>query len=118
VSIDAKEAIGRLCALVGEVYAARTTDAAASDCFCGTHGLWGVEGYDGTHAGGYRNDGEAVAFVERVVREALEKEKQERQADPGRLTRFPMMLARLNHGAHGKHQASIVKRLLRWLLDR
>jgi hypothetical protein len=40
-------------------------DPGASDCFCGRgKGFWGVDEYDGTHEGGYRNDG--VVF-ERIV---------------------------------------------------
>jgi len=68
--VEASEAIERLCRLVGEVYS-RMDGSTASDCFCGRHGLWGVPGYGGTAASGYRNDGRALEFVEETVRAVL-----------------------------------------------
>ena len=71
--LEARDVIKRLCELQSKVASAHGY-AAAADCFCGCGGLWGMHGYDGTFAGGYRNDGEALAFIEAAVREKLARE--------------------------------------------
>lgn len=68
--LESQDVIRRLCKLQGEVM--RGLDlSSAGDCFCGEDGYWGVGKYDGTFEGGYRNEGEALEFIERAVREAL-----------------------------------------------
>jgi len=65
-----QEAIRRLCCLQSDVQSRLGWDRAA-DCFCGESGFHGTDGYTGNH---YRNDGQAVEFIERVVRDALTHE--------------------------------------------
>lgn len=70
--LDAKDVLARLCKLQEEVWRAmRTGDWDSADCFCGEGGYWGVKDYGGTHAQGYRNSGDALEYIERVVRESL-----------------------------------------------
>ncbi len=57
--------IERLCALQDEVTKLLGPDHAA-DCFCGAGGFWPIR-----HADDYRNEGLAVAFIERVTRAAI-----------------------------------------------
>lgn len=68
--LSAKDVIERFCKLQAEVYQA-LSNAGSADCFCGGGGYWGAKGYDGTFEGGYRNDGEALAFIERATRAAI-----------------------------------------------
>lgn len=68
--VDANEAIERLCKLQTEVQYHLGNEGAA-DCFCGKSGFWGAEGYGGTFAEGYRNDGAAIEYIERTVMAAL-----------------------------------------------
>lgn len=68
--MEASEVIERLCKLQAEV-CIQIGRGEAADCFCGKGGFWGAEGYDGTHEGGYRNDGKALEFIEAAVREKL-----------------------------------------------
>lgn len=68
--MEAQEAIERLCKLQSEVQSKLGFDHAA-DCFCRRSGFWNIEGYGGTFEDGYRNDGEAIDFIEAAVREKL-----------------------------------------------
>lgn len=69
--MEAKEIIQRLCKLQQEVYEQIHQDSSA-DCFCGEGGYWVTsDKYDGTHEGGYRNDGHCLEFIEQAVREKL-----------------------------------------------
>lgn len=68
--MDAKEVIVRLCKLQGEVRDVIGCGTAA-DCFCMEDGFWGAEGYGGTFEEGYRNDGKALEFIEKAVREKI-----------------------------------------------
>jgi hypothetical protein len=60
-----------LCALQAEVWERACKSSTAADCFCGEEGFWKCEGYGGTFETGYRNDGAALEFIERAVREKL-----------------------------------------------
>ena len=71
--MEAKEVIARLCELQARVGDHVGWEYAA-DCFCGKYGLWGIGGYDGTKANGYRNDGKALEFIEQAVKEKIERE--------------------------------------------
>jgi len=71
--ISAKEAIERLCLLQGRVHSHLDNNSAA-DCFCGGNGFWGSDDYDGTVQGGYRNDEEAIRFIEEAVAEKMKKD--------------------------------------------
>jgi hypothetical protein len=68
--MEAKEVIARLCKLQEEVHSLIGYDSAA-DCFCGQGGFWDSVRYNGTHAGGYRNDGACLEFIEAAVREKI-----------------------------------------------
>jgi hypothetical protein len=70
VIMEAKEVIERFCKLQSEVQDVLGWDNAA-DCFCGKGGLWGMDSYGGAFESGYRNDGEALEFIEDAVREKL-----------------------------------------------
>jgi len=70
--MEAQEAIRRMCELQTEVWE-KINNGEAADCFCGEKGFWGAEGYGGTFAEGYRNDGSAIRFIEDAVREKLSK---------------------------------------------
>jgi hypothetical protein len=60
--MDLKEARGRLCKLMGEVNEALTSYESPADCFCEEQRA---------RLDSYQNDGKAIEFIERVVREAL-----------------------------------------------
>jgi len=62
------EIIERYCLLASEVWNATTSPIHPNDCFCGKGGFWESPSYDDTQ---FRNDGKALEFIERVVREAL-----------------------------------------------
>ncbi|KKM00040.1 hypothetical protein LCGC14_1808410 [marine sediment metagenome] len=64
-----QDAIRRMCLLQAKV-APRLFDS-PSDCFCGEGGFWESAEYDGSHEGGYRNDFEAIEFIEKAVIAAL-----------------------------------------------
>ena len=66
------ELIERLCQLQDE-YAKVMGYSVPRDCFCGNAGFWhtGDRWPDGAHH--WENDGSAVDFIERVVRNALEE---------------------------------------------
>lgn len=65
--MEAKDIITRLCQLQAEVHAKIGYDSSA-DCFCGGGGFWGTPDYDGSFANGYRNDGDAINFIEHSTR--------------------------------------------------
>jgi hypothetical protein len=69
--MEAKEIIERLCQLQAEVQQKIGFEHSA-DCFCKQSGFWGAVDCGGTHAEGYRNDGIALEFIEKVVREKLD----------------------------------------------
>lgn len=71
--IDADEIIERLCKLQGEVYRMVLDNEGSADCFCGKSGFWKCEGYSGTFNSGYRNDGEALEFIENAVRNDIDR---------------------------------------------
>lgn len=71
--LSAADVIERLCKLQAEVYERTSDGCNAADCFCGKGGFWGTKSYGGTFEEGYRNDGKALEFIERAVREALGK---------------------------------------------
>lgn len=66
------EAIARLCKLQSDV-AAHIGDVSAADCFCGQSGFWNLPGYNPEND--YRNDGNAIEFIEQAVNEKIENEK-------------------------------------------
>lgn len=66
------EVIERFCALQAEVAEHIGYDKAA-DCFCGKYGFWNVEGYNPEKD--YRNDGAALEYIEKAIREKILKEK-------------------------------------------
>jgi hypothetical protein len=72
--INANEVIERLCKLQEEVQN-HINDDGAADCFCRKGGFWHVKGYGGTHEEGYRNDGDALEFIENAVREKINAER-------------------------------------------
>ena len=72
--MDAKEVIERFCVLQGTA-AAHVGFEHAADCFCKQSGFWGGDDYGGLFAEGYRNDGEALEFIEQAVLEKIEREK-------------------------------------------
>ena len=66
-----EEVIGRLCVLVSSVW--RTLDpghVTASDCFCRDAVFGGVD---------YRNEGLALDFIEKAVKNAIESRKKENE---------------------------------------
>lgn len=67
-----KEVLERLCKLQGEVAAHVGYDHAA-DCFCGQGGFWESPSY---RESDYRNDGVALEFIEKAVRDALQHNSQ------------------------------------------
>lgn len=69
--LNAQEVIERLCKLQGEVWNQISTGLDSADCFCRNGGFWGSETYGGTFEQGYRNDGDALEFIEEAVREKL-----------------------------------------------
>jgi len=83
--MEAKEAIERLCKLQSEVQERVIGFDSSADCFCGEGGFWKSEGYGGTFAEGYRNDGKAIEFIERAVREKIASHEPptDQQADRG-----------------------------------
>lgn len=68
--LNADDVAKRFCSLMGSVQEALGWSKAA-DCFCGRGGFWGTPRYGGTYDEGYRNEGEALEFIERAVRDAL-----------------------------------------------
>ncbi len=75
--LEAKDAIKRLCELQDKAHG-HIGDDSSADCFCGDGGFWGARGYDGSFQGGYRNDGEAIQFIEAAVAEKIEREEAEK----------------------------------------
>ena len=72
------DVIARLCALHSEVWRAVIDRRSPADCFCGMSGCWGLEGYDPERD--YRNEGLALEWIERVVREKLAEATEPRKA--------------------------------------
>ena len=66
-----QDVIRRLCALTEEVAAQRFAFKSPSDCFCKEGGYWNTKDYDPERD--YRNDGEVLAYIERVVRADLRR---------------------------------------------
>lgn len=65
VEASAQYVKGRVCRLVSSVWKAIDPSmAGANDCFCGEGGFWQGKTYDGSHRFGYRNDGEAILWIE------------------------------------------------------
>lgn len=81
--LSADDVIERLCKLQADVQDALGYQHSA-DCFCGRGGFWDVKGYGGTFDDGYRNDGKALEFIERVVRKALAAKTQQGKTDDQR----------------------------------
>lgn len=73
--LEPKDIIRRLCKLQAEV-SEYVGYQHAADCFCGEGGFWDSDNYDGTYAGGYRNDGKSLEFIEQAVREKLNTKDQ------------------------------------------
>jgi hypothetical protein len=63
------EVIERFCELHADVWRAVCDPCRPADCFCGNGGFWASREYDSDKD--YRNDGEALEFIENAVREAL-----------------------------------------------
>lgn len=68
-----REIIKRFCILQSEVWRAVIDPIHASDCFCRQGGFWKSDSH-ARDEDGVRNDGQALEWIERVVREALTKE--------------------------------------------
>jgi hypothetical protein len=62
------EIIERYCLLASEVWNARFDASTANDCFCQRGGLWDSKSYSDED---FRNGGEALEWIEKVVRGAL-----------------------------------------------
>lgn len=78
--LSAGDVVERLCALQSEVANYLDDWSSAADCFCGRGGFWNAtSGYGGTFEEGYRNDGKALEFIERVVREAIKTPPQQQE---------------------------------------
>ena len=69
--MEAQEVIERFCQLQALVQECLGDYEHAADCFCGKSGYWDQEGYGGTYAEGYRNEGTALEFIEAAVKEKL-----------------------------------------------
>ncbi len=78
--MDAQQVIERLCELQEEVHSEMQMDETAADCFCKKGGFWHVKNYGGTADEGYRNEGEALDFIEAAVREKLSISKAIKEA--------------------------------------
>lgn len=65
-------AIRRVCALTEEVADRQTGHDHPNDCICGLGGLWDSPGY--VTEGGFRNSGEALDYIERAVRDQLNRD--------------------------------------------
>lgn len=60
------EVLEQYCKLQEHVYhsdAFGPLDCVSSDCICSQGGFWASRSYNGTHAGGYRNDGRVFARI-------------------------------------------------------
>jgi hypothetical protein len=68
---EAHALIRRLCVLQAAVAGDVLGYDHPADCFCGDDGFWPYQ-----DAGDYRNDGEAVAFIEAATWAAIETHKQ------------------------------------------
>ena len=66
------ELIERLCQLQRE-YAEVVGYSVPRDCFCGNGGFWRIGDNWPESRPGWQNDGSAVDFIERVVRNALDE---------------------------------------------
>lgn len=65
-----QEVVERYCLLASDVWAATIEPIHPNDCFCQSGGFWGTGSYGEAD---YRNDGQALEFIERVVRAELSK---------------------------------------------
>lgn len=65
-------AIRRVCRLAEEVANLQTGHNHPNDCICGQGGLWDSPGY--VADGGFRNSGEALDYIERAVRDQLNRD--------------------------------------------
>lgn len=74
-----KEIVDRYCLLASEVWAATIDPIHPNDCFCTSGGFWGSPSYSDE---GFRNDGQALEFIERVVRAELARLEAEKPAEP------------------------------------
>ncbi len=67
------EVLERLCKLQADVWQALDPEGSgAADCLCMTSGFWYLDSYR-NNPRNYRNDGEALDFIESAVRKALQE---------------------------------------------
>ena len=71
--MDVDKIIERLCKLQEEVWRRALNSEGSADCFCRKSGFWTCEGYSGNFDGGYRNDAASLEFIEKSVRDALDR---------------------------------------------
>lgn len=79
LSTDPRNAITRLCMLQGQVAEVLGHDN-PNDCFCGAGGFWQGRAWPHQQPDGWRSSGEAIEFIERVVRNEIERIKAVRAA--------------------------------------
>ena len=65
-------AIRRVCTLTEEVANRQTGHDHPNDCICGQGGLWDSPGY--VIDGGFRNSGQALDYIERAVRDQMNRD--------------------------------------------
>lgn len=74
-----KEIIDRYCLLASEVWNRTIEPIHPNDCFCQAGGLWNSPSYSDDD---FRNDGQALEFIERVVRAELARIDREKSVAP------------------------------------
>lgn len=89
---DAQDFVRYFCALCNLVHEKAINSDESRDCFCGEGGLWpkcpGASAYNGEHANGFRNSGEAAKFIHDRVMESLGFPAKANESSPKELTLY------------------------------
>ena len=72
-----QDIVERYCLLASEVWNATVDPIHPNDCFCQSGGFWGRGTYGESD---FRNDGQALDFIERAVRAELKRIDDEKTA--------------------------------------